>query len=75
MEIRSRENLAEELQEERRERRKFWIRQVLNIIFMVGAIAGAVLYWVLPDEKMGIIVIMTAMFFKMAECIFRVKLK
>lgn len=56
-----------------REKRLFIIRQVLNIIFMVGAVAGAILYWVMPEETLGILVVMTAMFFKMAECALRIK--
>lgn len=51
----------------------FVIRQILNIIFIIGAIIGAVLYWYQPEPTMGILVIMTAMFFKMAECVLRFK--
>lgn len=57
--------------EEPRNRKVFIIRQVLNIIFMIGAVVGAVLYWLQPEETLGILVIMTAMFFKMAECVLR----
>lgn len=49
----------------------FIIRQILNVIFMIGALAGAVLYWTQPEPTTGILVIMTAMFFKMAECVLR----
>lgn len=51
----------------------FIVRQVLNIIFMIGAVVGAALYWLQPDETLGILVVMTAMFFKMAECVLRFK--
>lgn len=51
----------------------FIIRQVLNIIFMIGAIVGVALYWFLPEPTYGILVVMTAMFFKMAECVLRFK--
>ena len=51
----------------------FIIRQILNIIFIIGAVAGAVLYWVQPEPTLGILVVMTAMFFKMAECVLRLK--
>ena len=48
----------------------FKIRNVLNIIFMLGAIAGmAVVYF--QDRTIGTIVILTAMAFKIAECCFR----
>lgn len=49
----------------------FIIRQVLNIIFMIGAVIGAALYWFQPEQTLGILVVMTAMFFKMAECVLR----
>lgn len=57
--------------EEPRNRKVFIIRQMLNIIFMIGAVVGAALYWFQPEETLGILVIMTAMFFKMAECVLR----
>lgn len=49
----------------------FIIRQILNIIFIIGAIVGCALYWFMPEPTMGILVVMTAMFFKMAECVLR----
>lgn len=61
---------GEEPEQEKRDY-VFIIRQVLNIVFMIGAVVGAFLYWYLPDETTGILVVMTAMFFKMAECVFR----
>lgn len=51
--------------------RVFIIRQIMNIIFMIGAIVGSILYWFQPEPTLGILVIMTAMFFKMAECVLR----
>ena len=51
----------------------FIIRQILNIVFIIGAIIGALLYWFQPEPTLGILVIMTAMFFKMAECVLRFK--
>ncbi len=51
----------------------FIVRQILNIIFILGAVTGAVLYWVLPDETTGVLVIMTSVFFKSAECILRLR--
>lgn len=51
--------------------RVFIIRQILNIVFIIGAVVGAVLYWIEPEPTLGILVVMTAMFFKMAECVLR----
>ncbi|TGX81850.1 hypothetical protein E5358_08920 [Palleniella muris] len=51
--------------------RVFVIRQILNIIFMIGAVSGGLLYWLQPEPTLGILVIMTSMFFKMAECVLR----
>lgn len=48
----------------------FKIRNILNIIFMLGAIAGMALFY-FHDRTTGTIVILTAMAFKMAECCFR----
>lgn len=63
----------DEAQESQPNRKVFIIRQILNAIFMVGAIIGGVLYWIQPEPTFGILVIMTAMFFKMAECVLRFK--
>lgn len=49
----------------------FIIRQILNILFMILALIGAIIYWVQDDSMMGIIIIITAVFFKMAECTLR----
>ena len=59
--------------EEPRSKTVFVIRQVLNIIFIIGAVVGCILYWVQPEPTIGILVVMTAMFFKMAECVLRFK--
>ena len=50
--------------------RFFKIRNILNIIFMVGAVVGVlVLYF--HDKSMGTVIILVSMVFKMAECCFR----
>lgn len=49
----------------------FKMRQIFNIIFMVGAVIGVIVY--LKNETMGAILIVTAMAFKMAECVIRFK--
>ena len=61
---------------ERHHRRKersdrfFMIRNILNIIFMIGAIVGVlVLYF--HDKSMGMIIILVSIVFKMFECCLR----
>ncbi len=51
--------------------RFFKLRNILNIIFMIGAVVGVILYFISQTETLGILVIITAMFFKMAECSLR----
>ena len=46
------------------------LRNVLNIIFMLGAIIGVAIY-LLGDTTVGIIVILAAMSFKIVECSLR----
>ena len=48
----------------------FKIRNVLNIIFMLGAIVGMAIFY-FQDRTLGTIIILTAMAFKIAECCFR----
>lgn len=50
----------------------FVVRQILNILFMLGAVAGCVVY-VKVNDQMGAILIIIAMAFKMAECVLRFK--
>lgn len=46
------------------------VRNILNVIFMLGALLGVILYlW--SDTTLGIIVILTAMAFKLVECTLR----
>ena len=46
------------------------IRNILNIIFMIGAVVG-VYYYLSVDEIKGIYIILIAMCFKMAEASLR----
>ena len=48
----------------------FKIRNVLNIIFMLGAKVGMGVFY-FHSRTMGTIIILTAMAFKIAECCFR----
>lgn len=55
----------------------FYIRQVLNILFMLTAIVGVLMYCGVMGEglivKQGIVVIIIAVSIKMAECMLRFK--
>ena len=46
-------------------------RQWLNIIFMIGAVVGVLLYLFHTPQAVGIIVILIAMVFKLVECALR----
>lgn len=61
---------GEESQEQKRGT-VFIIRQILNILFMILAVVGAYLYWSQDDNLMGIIIVITAVLLKMAECTLR----
>lgn len=52
--------------------RFFVVRQILNVLFMIGAIAGCIVYLKVND-RMGAVLIIIAMAFKMAECVLRFK--
>lgn len=47
------------------------LRNVLNIIFMIGAIVGVVCYFAAADNTLGTVIIMVSMVFKVIECCFR----
>lgn len=46
------------------------LRNILNIIFMIGAVIGVAIY-IKGDQNTGTIVVLAAMAFKIVECIFR----
>lgn len=53
------------------ERGKFFmLRNILNIVFIIGAIAGMLIYFFKSDEA-GTIIVLGAMAFKMCECVIR----
>lgn len=56
----------------RSEDQYFNLRNTLNIIFMLGAIVGVVIY-LYAGRTAGTIVILVAMLFKIVECVFRLK--
>jgi len=64
--------------EKSRERQKppmLALRNTLNILFMLLAIAGCVMFQTCPDLHLwAIVIIMTAVAVKLAECILRVYL-
>lgn len=55
---------------EERSDRFFVIRNILNIIFMIGAVVGVLVFY-FYGRTPGLIIILTSMVFKMAECCFR----
>lgn len=46
------------------------LRQILNMLFMLGAVAGVIVYFYYGRD-LGTIIILVSMAFKMAECVFR----
>lgn len=64
MEIKSRRD------EESLRKKYYIIRNILNTIFLIGAIVGMLLYF-FYSEQVGTYVILGSMIFKMAECCFR----
>lgn len=50
--------------------RFFKIRNILNIIFILGAVIGVLLY-VYSSQTVGTIIILISMVFKIIECILR----
>lgn len=46
------------------------LRNVLNLLFMVGALVGIIIYF-LGNQQTGTIVILVSMLFKIVECVFR----
>lgn len=48
----------------------FKLRNILNIVFMLGAVTGMLVYFFLATTT-GTIIILTAMLFKIAECCLR----
>lgn len=51
--------------------RWFIIRNILNTIFIIGAIIGVALHFTLSGNLIGDYVILASMVFKFAECILR----
>lgn len=51
--------------------RFLYIRQWLNIIFMLGAVVGVIVYFLADLTTTGTIIILVAMVFKITECILR----
>ena len=49
----------------------FGLRNALNIIFMVLAVVGVVVYLCADNSTIGVYIILAAMVFKMVECCIR----
>jgi len=56
--------------EEEKQDKYIQLRQILNVVFMIGAVIGVLLYFY-QSKTIGTVVILAAMFFKMVECVFR----
>ena len=56
--------------EEEKQDKYLQLRQILNVVFMIGAVIGVLLYFY-QSKNIGTVVILAAMFFKMVECVFR----
>ena len=54
-----------------RKDRFLYISQWLNIIFMLGAVIGVIVYFLADLTTTGTIIILVAMVFKIIECILR----
>lgn len=50
--------------------RYMMLRNILNAIFMLGAVAGVLIYY-FWNVQVGTIVILVSMLFKIVECVFR----
>ena len=50
--------------------RFFRVRNILNALFMIGAIIGIVLY-LTSSHDVGVIIILVSMAFKAVECVLR----
>ena len=59
------------MQRKERKDRFLYIRQWLNIIFMLGAVIGVIVYFLADLTTTGTIIILVAMVFKIIECVLR----
>lgn len=46
------------------------LRNILNLIFMIGAVIGVIVYYKWSHD-VGTIIILISMIFKIVECVFR----
>ena len=60
--------------EERSDNKMLPLRNILNLVVMLGAIAGVVTYY-LGSSRLGIIIVLAAMAVKMVECAIRMIVK
>lgn len=56
--------------ESQRGKKHLMLRNILNMIFMVGAVTG-VLFYLYKDQNTGTIIILASMVFKIVECVLR----
>ena len=70
------QNSTARRQERRRHKREtedrfLPIRQWLNLIFMLGALVGVIIYFLTDNTTTGTIIILVSMVFKMVESVLR----
>ncbi|MBR5686851.1 MAG: hypothetical protein IKX36_02715 [Prevotella sp.] len=56
---------------EKKRDRFFVFRNVLNILFMVGAVVGVILYLNSSDHTVATAIILTSIVLKFTECVLR----
>lgn len=69
----SEETLHDSIRRHRRpkDRGKFFLlRNILNAIFIIGAVVGMLVYFFRSEDE-GIIIVLGSMAFKMCECVIR----
>ena len=64
------ETISRHRRPEEEKDRYFKLRNILNILFMLGAVTGMLVYY-FSAQVTGTIIILTAILFKVAECCLR----
>ena len=64
------ENVGRHRRPDEEKDKHFKLRNILNIVFMIGAVVGMLVYF-FSAQTIGTVIILTAMLFKVAECCLR----
>ena len=64
------ETISRHRRPEEEKDRYFKLRNILNILFMLGAVTGMLVYY-FSAQATGTIIVLTAILFKVAECCLR----